>query len=777
MDRFVHAVAPARIKRQLERALDTLTTKMFDAIDSDASMFTVNQMQALQSQVASAVHQMTRLFDRELGNLSADTVRVALDELGTITRTAYTVATGRVIRLPLREIAKVLGAADGLQDALLRVHRKSIGGWSVYAIDKGTEALALSMAAGDSGFQAIKRVQTAMQTTQSRAEVIVRTELAGAAGATTRAATEELSERVLPGLAMRWTERVTDGGSPMDKRVGVDSMAMHGQVARKGESFVMPPTAPNGKRVSSKLSGKRWKHPPNRPQDRAVLVPWHPGWGTPGWRWQGGQRVEVKAEPVPAAKGQPKRKQARRKNLLERKSKAPSAASNRRIEAAHDLARQARLAHTVSRIEDSIPALEERLRIRTATANRTDLPPEYADLAQEQLREVQDQLAAARALEGRPEELKAKAAEAIAKLKPHERADLVRRQVADTPDPQVGGQTVPEWEDVRRTLRAHFQADGYQRGDFGSDELSIETMRSGVAATHSWSGKVRLGPDTAERAQKFVRAYQADPAGATRALREIEPVYNKARKQNSKLQGLMDTQDALRDRLPDTPDFENMLARRRIYGESYQFRSNDPEMTAAQRRIYDRYGRISDQVKEVGAINTDLWNAYRSHPAYELRNSAHGLSTVIHEEVHDFGPLLSTAYRGPGLVIEETATELMARAAMQADWGVQLRYSVGSSYGKYIDPLTDEIKRIYGVSRKRARDMLIDACDKLKRLPANSIDTPENLLEAFTEFFPDTGRGSEWDRPRNALMDRHGDAQPLYRYELKSKIRGLSRLP
>lgn len=93
-----------------------------------------------------------------------------------------------------------------------------------------------------------------------------------------------------PGLYKRWTELVSDiDGSPLDKRVGVDSIVMHGQLARPDRSFHMP----DDPRTPSHLAGKSWQHPPNRPNDRAVLLPWEPGWGTPGWVLKGGRRVSL----------------------------------------------------------------------------------------------------------------------------------------------------------------------------------------------------------------------------------------------------------------------------------------------------------------------------------------------------------------------------------------------------------------------------------------------------------------------------------------------------
>jgi hypothetical protein len=88
----------------------------------------------------------------------------------------------------------------------------------------------------------------------------------------------------------RWNERVDDTtGKPLDKKVAEDSLVLHGQVARPGGVFTMPEDA----RAPSKLVGRSWSHPPNRPNDRAVLLPWMRDWGVPGWILQGGRRIDL----------------------------------------------------------------------------------------------------------------------------------------------------------------------------------------------------------------------------------------------------------------------------------------------------------------------------------------------------------------------------------------------------------------------------------------------------------------------------------------------------
>jgi nicotinamide mononucleotide adenylyltransferase len=93
-------------------------------------------------------------------------------------------------------------------------------------------------------------------------------------------------------VRMRWTEHVDDiTGAPLDNRVGQDSLVLHGQVAVHGKLFHMPPDP----RTPKGMEGKEWAHPPNRPNDRAVLLPWRSGWGVPAWEWRNGKRTKLRA--------------------------------------------------------------------------------------------------------------------------------------------------------------------------------------------------------------------------------------------------------------------------------------------------------------------------------------------------------------------------------------------------------------------------------------------------------------------------------------------------
>jgi hypothetical protein len=120
-------------------------------------------------------------------------------------------------------------------------------------------------------------------------------------------ALDEASE-LIPGLFRRWVEYVNDQtGAPLDGRVANDSLVLHGQVAftpadgatmEARSTFLVGGTGgfemPRDGRVNAKLWGKRYAHPPNRPNDRSRIVGWKVDWPVPAYMVVNGQRMDVK---------------------------------------------------------------------------------------------------------------------------------------------------------------------------------------------------------------------------------------------------------------------------------------------------------------------------------------------------------------------------------------------------------------------------------------------------------------------------------------------------
>lgn len=120
-------------------------------------------------------------------------------------------------------------------------------------------------------------------------ERLVRTETSYAFNAAQAAGVAQLA-REFPGMMMRWTELIDDAtGQPYDARVAQDSFVLHGQVTPPGGVYTMP----SDPRAPERMVGQSWSHPPNRPNDRAVLTPWRRGWGVPAWIYQNGSRMSL----------------------------------------------------------------------------------------------------------------------------------------------------------------------------------------------------------------------------------------------------------------------------------------------------------------------------------------------------------------------------------------------------------------------------------------------------------------------------------------------------
>jgi hypothetical protein len=205
---------------------------------------------------------------------------------------------GAVTPMPVDEIAIIRKLTDRAP-SLLGVHKRSLSRYGARLIGKFQEQTSLGLALGESTPQIVERIQTTGDLEWWQAERIVRTETAYAYNAAQRdAITAQAEELDDPLLCAQWSEQADEDGAPLDDRVAVDSLAMHGQVAPTGGVFTMPPTSPRpdakGRtKVPDALVGKTWDCPPNRPNDRSALTPWRPDWDLPGWVWRSGRRVDA----------------------------------------------------------------------------------------------------------------------------------------------------------------------------------------------------------------------------------------------------------------------------------------------------------------------------------------------------------------------------------------------------------------------------------------------------------------------------------------------------
>lgn len=277
-----------RIKSFYDRAQEDVARKL--SRTAGKGTFTAFVHRQTLAQLRQGQVQIARHMAGELGDLSEEAQVESLRGLSSTLGRLEQKFTGTRPVLPIDEAARFAGVIDKRRSSLLRMHDVSMANYGGALVGEMEEQLGLSLLEEETTMEAIDRVMGVAENEWWQAERIVRSETAWAYNSAHADGLEEASEE-LPDLMMRWSEHVDDETfEPLDKRVGVDSIALHGQLAEPGGVFTMPAETPDGEPVSESLVGQSWAFPPNRPNDRAVIQPWRPGWGIPGWIYRGGER-------------------------------------------------------------------------------------------------------------------------------------------------------------------------------------------------------------------------------------------------------------------------------------------------------------------------------------------------------------------------------------------------------------------------------------------------------------------------------------------------------
>lgn len=301
LGRLVGRVALPRLRSVYEQAQAELEVKLAKQVRTGkAESFTAHQHRTMLLQVHDAQRRLAIHMGEDLGSSSH---QAQVESMRLLHRDVHRLDThfkGAAVVLPTEAAATFADTVQGRRPSLMRMHQGSMTRYGARLAGDMERQLSVSLASGETAHEAVGRVMGVAGNEYWQAERIVRTEMSYAFSVAQRDAIGAAAKSD-PGLWMRWTEHCSDAGSPLDDRVGVDSLAMHGQVAQAGGSFTMPPSSPTGEPVSASLVGQRWEHPPNRPHDRAVLAPWKPDWGAPGWKWEGIRVPVTKTEPEPQA--------------------------------------------------------------------------------------------------------------------------------------------------------------------------------------------------------------------------------------------------------------------------------------------------------------------------------------------------------------------------------------------------------------------------------------------------------------------------------------------
>lgn len=145
-------------------------------------------------------------------------------------------------------VAPVELAGDLLDEGLLEYYQVSRQTYGMEAIRKMRETLARSVMSGETLNQTTERLQADIEISETRAERIVRTESSFAMHR------RQLEDAKAADLGM-----VKQLLATFDNRTGDDSRSVHEQVRELDEPF-------------EDNEGRRYQHPPNRPNDREAMV-------------------------------------------------------------------------------------------------------------------------------------------------------------------------------------------------------------------------------------------------------------------------------------------------------------------------------------------------------------------------------------------------------------------------------------------------------------------------------------------------------------------------
>jgi uncharacterized protein with gpF-like domain len=176
--------------------------------------------------------------------------------------------TGMAPALSVDRAAILRGVREDVEPSLLDRYETSKKLYGGPVIENIKSTMAQSLVQNEGVDDSVNRVMArggVFDGERWRAERIVRTELAWTYGATTQATMETMRDQDLPGLMKKLVET-------MDDRTGEDSKDLDGQVVPIDEPYVWDKETKHG------VERIEYQFPPNRPNCRAVSIPWSPGW-------------------------------------------------------------------------------------------------------------------------------------------------------------------------------------------------------------------------------------------------------------------------------------------------------------------------------------------------------------------------------------------------------------------------------------------------------------------------------------------------------------------
>ncbi len=269
-----------RMRKIYDGARKDLRDKLADLSSRGRDQtFTAHHLRVVLVQVGDAIRQLENKMRGHLEDTGKVAAEIAPRHLFDAIEAGEKMFRGVTPVVQAAEAAVFQGLRPGLPPSLLNKYDVSVRTYGTPTISAVRDVLAGAVATGAPVDETIDRVAgTAgiFQGQRWRADRIVRTETSYSYGVVKQQTMEQLRPAV-PQLLKRLV-------TTFDIRTGEDSKDLNGQTVPVDQPFVW--VVKNSKGVPT---GKvvRYMQPPNRPNDREVVIPWLAGWSDAGLQQPG----------------------------------------------------------------------------------------------------------------------------------------------------------------------------------------------------------------------------------------------------------------------------------------------------------------------------------------------------------------------------------------------------------------------------------------------------------------------------------------------------------
>lgn len=271
LERYIEVHGVRKTRTFLRQLKNELRSRLLSVGGQPDTSVTALQLEAMLAQVEAilsrSVRQMTIMLDDASKTASVMGARHAVKEFKALEK--HFKGTTPVLSLDRASVFKRV--VNGQKGSLLRRNQRSVARWGLNMIGQIENTMSVSVATGASTHETVKRIAGKAGLIESemwQAERIVRTELSFAHGATKQAAlnhtAEEFEEEDDPVM-----KRIIE---TFDDRTGDDSFVIHGQTVPAGKPFEWK------RKRKGAWQLVQFMHPPNRPNDRSVVIPWRASW-------------------------------------------------------------------------------------------------------------------------------------------------------------------------------------------------------------------------------------------------------------------------------------------------------------------------------------------------------------------------------------------------------------------------------------------------------------------------------------------------------------------